>query len=99
MTMMEPELQRALLDMPLWNATSSGLETLLTPVCTTLTYLEGDDATISSVHACFVSIAVHLESIPTPTWAALQLGADGVHRMRAHVRHRFESMYSHQSMH
>jgi len=56
---MDSDLREAILDISYWKGTGA-MELLLKPLCSAITYSEGDEATFSSVYACFLSVAHHV---------------------------------------
>ncbi|CEO96879.1 HAT C-terminal dimerization domain-containing protein [Plasmodiophora brassicae] len=54
----------------LWAGTGA-LEKVLKPLCSSIGYLEGDEATLSAVYACFLFIAHHLKSVSDSTLEGL----------------------------
>jgi hypothetical protein len=61
--MMEDDLKEVILDQLHWKQTASK-ENLLRPLSLAIAYVEGGEATFSSVHACFLAVAHHVQTIP-----------------------------------
>jgi hypothetical protein len=58
-----PKLRDVILDATFWKGLVV-LEVLFSTICACLTYLKGDESTLSSVYACFLAIAHHLRTLP-----------------------------------
>ncbi len=69
-----PKLRDVILDAAFWKGLVA-LEVLFSMICACLTYLEGDESTLSSVYACFLAIAHHLRTLPPNVSTALQIAA------------------------
>jgi len=65
-----PKLHDVILDTAFWKGLVA-LEVLFSTICACLTYLEGDESTLSSVYACFLAIAHHLQTLPPNVSIAL----------------------------
>ena len=74
---MDVNLQNAILDRSLWAGTGA-LEILLKPLCAAIGYLGGDEATLSAVYACFLSIAQHVTCVNDSTLAELSIDRPGL---------------------
>ncbi len=57
-----------------------------------LTYLEGDEATFSTVYACFVAIKYHIKTLKRAVMDAFNLGDDDIEQTLFH--HRLSTIYS-----
>ncbi|CAM6018777.1 unnamed protein product, partial [Sphagnum balticum] len=65
-----PELCDVILDAAFWKGLAV-LEVLFSTIYACLTYLEGNESTLSSVYACFLAIAHHLRMLPPNVSTAL----------------------------
>ncbi|OQR85487.1 hypothetical protein ACHHYP_11771 [Achlya hypogyna] len=84
-------LEATLLDATLWGQFAL-VDALLAPVCAALTFLSGDEATHSSVYACFLAVAVAVKEL---TVEALEgMGIQNHDVLLAAVIARFASIYS-----
>jgi hypothetical protein len=88
-----PELCNVILDVAFWKGLTA-LEVLFNTICTCLTYLEGDESTLSSVYACFLAIAHHLRTLPPNVSTALQIDAVDFDKMQSLVVNRLRTIYS-----
>ncbi|OQR85728.1 hypothetical protein ACHHYP_11481 [Achlya hypogyna] len=68
------------------------VDKLLAPVCAALTFLGGEEATHSSVYACFLAVAVAVKELPDNLTASL--GNHNRDVLVAAVKDRFHSIYS-----
>lgn len=84
--------QQLFLSRSFWDGVGA-MEHLLKSVCACLGYLEGDDATFSSVYPCFLSAAVHIVSLPEQVSNALLLEDQEIQAMLKHVWTQFRSIY------
>ncbi len=74
------ELCDVILDVAFWKGLAA-LEVLFSTICACLTYLEGDESTLSSVYACFLAIAHHLRTLSPNVSTALQIAAVDFNKM------------------
>ncbi|CAM6070616.1 unnamed protein product [Sphagnum tenellum] len=87
------ELKTLVTDASYWKGVTA-LESLLKTICSCLTYLEGDEATFSSVYACFVAIKLHIVTLPTSVRSALYLDDTAIEKMISLLHHRLVTIYS-----
>ncbi|CAK9883250.1 unnamed protein product [Sphagnum jensenii] len=87
------ELKMLVTDASYWKGVTA-LESLLKMICSCLTYLEADEATFSSVYACFVAIKLHIVTLPTSVRSALQLDDTVIEKMISLLHHRLATIYS-----
>ena len=87
---MDQGLRDSILDISHWKKTEA-LEVLLKPLCTAITYLEGDEATFSTVYACFLSLSHHVLTIPDAILQTLNVERDV---LLQHISTRFKTISS-----
>ncbi len=88
-----PKLRDVILDAAFWKGLVA-LEVLFSMICACLTYLEGDESTLSSVYACFLAIAHHLRTLPPNVSITLQIAAADFDMMQSLVVDRLRTIYS-----
>jgi hypothetical protein len=88
-----PKLRDDILDAAFWKGLVA-LEVLFSTICACLTYLEGDESTLSSVYACFLAIAHHLQTLPPNVSTALQIAAADFNKMQSLVVNGLRTIYS-----
>jgi hypothetical protein len=71
------KLRSEILSPGFWKGTVN-LYRLLKPVTAATGYLEGEDATLSCVHACFLGIAHHVNILSYDTLSVLQLNRESL---------------------
>ncbi len=59
-----------------------------------LTYLEGDEATFSTMYACFVAIKYHIKTLNRAIMDTFNLGDDDIEQMMTLLHHHFSTIYS-----
>ncbi len=87
-----PKLHDVILDTAFWKGLVA-LEVLFSTICACLTYLEGDESTLSSVYACFLAIAHHLQTLPPNVSIALQIAVADFDKMQSLVVNRLWTIY------
>eukprot|EP00474_Spongospora_subterranea_P011401 CRZ11859.1 hypothetical protein [Spongospora subterranea] len=87
---MEGDLRVSILEVSHWKWIAA-MEYILKPLCSAITYLEGDEATFSAVYACFVAIAHHALTIPSTTLIQLSISREELLR---YVHSRLKSIYT-----
>jgi hypothetical protein len=88
-----PDLRDVILDAAFWKGLAT-LEVLFSTICACLTYLEGNESTLSSVYACFLAVAHHLRTLSPNISTALQIGATDFDKMQSLVVNRLWTIYS-----
>jgi hypothetical protein len=88
-----PKLRDVILDAAFWKGLVA-LEVLFSTICACLTYLEGDESTLSSVYVCFLAIAHHLQTLPSNVSTTLQIVAADFNKMQSLVVNRLRTIYS-----
>ncbi|CAK9203966.1 unnamed protein product [Sphagnum troendelagicum] len=87
------KLPDVILDVAFWKGLVAP-EVLFSTICACLTYLEGDESTLSSVYACFLAITHHLRTLPPNVSTALQIAAADFDKMQSLVVNRLRTIYS-----
>ena len=90
---MEDELKALLQDVTYWKAVTA-FQIMMKTICSCLTYLEGDEATFSSVYACFLAVKVHIMELSESVKTALGLDGDDIAQMITFLHHRLHTIYS-----
>ncbi len=72
----------------------AAFKVLFRTISSCLSYLEGDEATFSSVHACFVAIKYHLKTLDHTVKEGLSLNDDDIERMTLLTHHCLATIYS-----
>jgi hypothetical protein len=86
------ELKQLLTNSSFWKRVAS-MEALFKTIASCLMYLEGDEATFSSVYASFIAIKYHLRKLDASVWEGLSLNDDDIDRMMTLTHHRFSTIY------
>jgi hypothetical protein len=84
-------LEATLIDVALWGRFAL-VDALLKPVCAALTFLSGDEATHSTVYACFLAVAVAVKELTVEALDGMGIQSHDV--LLASVLARFASIYS-----
>jgi hypothetical protein len=87
------QLKRQVTDPMYWKGVAA-MEALFKTVSTCLSYLEGNEATFSSVYACFVAIKFHLSTLDASEKDSLNLTDANIDRMMQLTHHRFLTIYT-----
>ena len=90
---MSDELKSLLTDQRFWKAVAA-METLFKTISSCIIYLEGDEATFSSVYACFVAIKFKIKTLNFAVMNALDLSDSYIEQMLTLIDHRFSTIYS-----
>jgi len=69
------------------------MEALFKTISSCLTYLEGDEATFSSVYASFIAIKSHLRKLDASVREGLSLNNDDIDLRMTLTHHRFSTIY------
>jgi hypothetical protein len=87
------QLKRQVTDPMYWKGVAA-MEALFKTISTCLSYLEGDEATFSSVYACFVAIKFHLSTLDASVKDSLNLTDANIDHMMQLTHHRFSTIYT-----
>ena len=87
------QLKRQVTDPMYWKGVAA-MEALFKTISTCLSYLEGDEATFSSVYACFVAIKFHLSTRDASVKDSLNLTDANIDHMMQLTHHRFSTIYT-----
>jgi hypothetical protein len=87
------KLKQLLTDQTYWKGVAA-MEALFKTISSCLAYLEGDEATFSSVYACFVAIKYHLKKLNGFVRDAFNLNDNDIERMMTLTEHRFATIYT-----
>jgi hypothetical protein len=87
------KLKTLVTDPVYWKGVAA-FEVLFRTISSCLSYLEGDEATFSSVYACFVAIKHHLKTLDHTVKEGLSLNDDDIERMTLLTHHRLATIYS-----
>uniref|UniRef100_M4BB97 Uncharacterized protein n=1 Tax=Hyaloperonospora arabidopsidis (strain Emoy2) TaxID=559515 RepID=M4BB97_HYAAE len=87
---MEDPVRNVILEVQHWKKTAT-VELLLRPLCAAITHLEGDEATISAVWACFAHDAHNVLSIDQAILAVLDVDS---YTLLGFVHHRIGTIYT-----
>jgi hypothetical protein len=90
-------LKTTLQDNAFWKGVKS-LDALFTPIVSCLTFLEGDEATFSSVYACYLAILYHIRTLQDTTKDGFgpdaRLNHSAIELMEKRLLSRFNTQYS-----
>ncbi len=86
------KLKVLVIDLAYWKGVIA-MERLFMTISSCLTYLEGDEATFSTVYACFVVIKYHIKTFNYVVMDAFNLGDDDIEQMMMLLHHRFSTIY------
>jgi len=87
------KLKTLVTDPAYWKGVAA-FEVLFRTISSCLSYLKGDEATFSSVYACFVAIKYHLKTLDHTVKEGLSLNDDDIERMTLLTHHRLATIYS-----
>jgi hypothetical protein len=87
------KLKQLLTDPLFWKG-AAALDALFMTISSCLSYLEGDEATFSSVYACFVAIKYHLKKLEGVVKDGFNFSDDDVQQMMMLTHHRFSTIYT-----
>lgn len=90
---MSESLKQLVTDPAYWKRVSS-VEILFKTIASCLTYLEGDEATFSSLYASFIAIKYHLKKLDAGMREGLSLSEDDIELMIIRTHHRLSTIYS-----
>jgi hypothetical protein len=78
------ELRSMLIDSAYWKGVTA-MEVFFTLICSCLTYLEGDEATLSLVYVCLLAILFHVKTMSKTVRDTFGLTADCITEMKRHI--------------
>lgn len=87
------KLKQLVTDPAYWKGVAA-FEFLFKTISSCLTYLEGDEATFSSVYACFIAIKYHLRKLDCTVKESLSLSDDDIERMTLLTHNRLATIYT-----